>query len=1228
MMTLSLRTITSLLRSLMIASFLLAGALANAQWVVGDSSGTVMVYKMIPYGNNGYMGISDRLYVSTDAGATWEVRIPTLNTFPLQGLFPGAHFTDESNGIFAGCLGSLDQYAILRTTDGGLTWSNLDHSNNGAWPRQYHDLHFPSQNVGYAAGTNGRIMKTTNGGNTWTLLTPPALSTITSVHFTTDNIGVIAGDNMILRTTNGGTSWNSVLSVTGEHVMNAVGNTLVVAGEDVVHISTDAGITWTTRPSPAADPSDVHVFSGQHFVVIDDILDKAFLTTSGGLYWEEIVMPVSGHLSSVHFRSPLSGCIGGKRQWNRSLIFTTNNGSWDLLPVVGLSSSQTAQCGSVVMSFQAVGAAPNWSVQWFQNDTLIGTGPAIDVEFTATTGSAGVELHVSNGNQTTILPWNTGVTVVQPFTIDAGSDHTFCAGNSIQLSVTGPPNTSYSWSPGTGLNNPTSASPTVTGLTAPVTYTVTATQGPCTSTEQVFIDVVPEIADEDWIELITGNTLGIFAFPDPYNGFMSSGGIMHRTHDGGSTWQQVPGPNITSFSVGRLQMVDAFYGYASAGYTMYRTTDGWNSYSPVSLPIANGNSYEHVYTRGRDTAIVWLNQNPSPSKLLRTMDGGNHWELVHSSIGAIMDIVWLNDTIILAGGGTGIGNARLFRSDDAGASWNQIQVSTIPIAIADLEVAADGTVYAVNGPHLYSSTDQGLTWEHMLTNPTTTLYQGIGAVTFQGPDTGYATIGGALYRTVNGGACWQQMGSSSISGPFFRITSTGHYTFVQGSSGQSYILYRDEMPPPGLAFTLYGDTICSGNDQIAVNNSIGFSNYEWYLDGVLISSDVQPQFSNVASGSHTLQLVGYLNGGTQSLSKPFFVDAYEVTPVLVLPTSECWVDGMISITAVTPAPAIGQQWFTVGGGDNLFPINAGGNVLTVNGSTNPYAYVSRPISPNGCPGHYSEPVTPPIMPWLSNTSGPQNICLPGMATTEYSVTANSNSNIQEFEWVLSPPEAGVPAPNGNNCSINWDQEFSGQVVLRVRAANDCGFGPFNSQWPINLVQSAVITQQPEDVYVDLGQPFSLSVQVDGNVNNTGWHRNGLFTGQTTPVLSIASASQSDAGAYYWRGWQSSACGWLHSDTVQVIVLDPLGVGTSAHAGMPRIFPNPFNEQLHLSIPEDRIVTGVVLADVTGRRILERDLSAGDKEYDLVLPALAPGTYHIQLIGPGLNYSTILFKQDQ
>ena len=66
-------------------------------------------------------------------------------------------------------------------------------------------MDFPTSVIGYTAGLNGNIYKSTDGGNNWAQQTSNTSAFLKSVDFTDSINGYITGDGgTILKTTNGG----------------------------------------------------------------------------------------------------------------------------------------------------------------------------------------------------------------------------------------------------------------------------------------------------------------------------------------------------------------------------------------------------------------------------------------------------------------------------------------------------------------------------------------------------------------------------------------------------------------------------------------------------------------------------------------------------------------------------------------------------------------------------------------------------------------------------------------------------------------------------------------------------------------------------------------------------------------------------------------------------------------------------------------------------------------
>ena len=81
------------------------------------------------------------------------------------------------------------------------------------------DLHFISINIGWVVGSNGTILKTSNGGITWSVQQSNLSSNIYSVCFTDSLHGWVCGpDGNILKTTNGGENWIQKQSGVSENI--------------------------------------------------------------------------------------------------------------------------------------------------------------------------------------------------------------------------------------------------------------------------------------------------------------------------------------------------------------------------------------------------------------------------------------------------------------------------------------------------------------------------------------------------------------------------------------------------------------------------------------------------------------------------------------------------------------------------------------------------------------------------------------------------------------------------------------------------------------------------------------------------------------------------------------------------------------------------------------------------------------------------------------------------
>ena len=147
---------------------------------------------------------------TTDGGNTWSsvvINIPSSSFFNFLGSIA---FTSSINGIFVGGGG-----VIYQTIDGGATWNPILYNplNNNAI--QFQGVAFSSATNGVAVGTysSNTFYRTTNGGNTWTIVNPGTSVWFHSIAFSSATNGVAVGFNgTIVRTTDGGATWTTINS--------------------------------------------------------------------------------------------------------------------------------------------------------------------------------------------------------------------------------------------------------------------------------------------------------------------------------------------------------------------------------------------------------------------------------------------------------------------------------------------------------------------------------------------------------------------------------------------------------------------------------------------------------------------------------------------------------------------------------------------------------------------------------------------------------------------------------------------------------------------------------------------------------------------------------------------------------------------------------------------------------------------------------------------------------
>jgi len=273
-------------------------------------------------------GSNGALYNTTDRGKTFtKLNIGINNSISCMT------FLDSKVG-FVGCSGSI----ILKTTDGGQTWQELLSSNSGpsgivalqflnkdtAYASQEYEnilvthdggmtwatasssqptntIAAPSALVAYAAGGDGFITKTADGGVTWNSVTPPNEFKdgydLSSICFISADTGFAVGLlGRILKTTDGGADWSTYsptyIPVTAISFPSP--DTGYMTTWNNVYKSTDSGMTWTMLPltvgtafASSSRFEQAQFSSADTGFLVSSSAVTVFNTADGGMTWTQ-----------------------------------------------------------------------------------------------------------------------------------------------------------------------------------------------------------------------------------------------------------------------------------------------------------------------------------------------------------------------------------------------------------------------------------------------------------------------------------------------------------------------------------------------------------------------------------------------------------------------------------------------------------------------------------------------------------------------------------------------------------------------------------------------------------------------------------------------------------------------------------------------------------------------------------------------------------------------------
>lgn len=515
------------------------------------------------------VGLAGTVLRTTDGGQQWRHA-----QAPLHELFIRTSFINPNQGWVM----TYSTYKILRTTDGGITWDSIS-----ILPFPYYlDMLFLNESVGFAAGNNGKIMRTTDGGVTWNATQTNSYGDVYTLHFANDLIGWASGPGRwALKTTNGGLTWTHMVTSGYEPSSRRVFSldaqrAYIVGSHDFLgtitgflYSTANGGATWQARYFDEV-LTDVYFFSPNSGWVcdIDGVIHQ---TTDGGMTWTQL----NGRSSRFTF-------AGSRRAWGiagSGLIFATDDGwqtyrsqtqavtTWILWAVSALDSNRAVACGV--------------------NSLVVGT---------------------KDGGKTWLQYYNPGNSTYLMDILYKSANEIWAVGQGGTLV--------HSTDGGTSWLDSTLNDPWLSGIafaTEDVGYIVAAS-GTLYRTSD---------AGKSWsVDARFGNTpLERIVFSSPTLGWIVADDGVHRSTDGGKTWQHVyatTGVPLDVAAVGNRAMFPKLN-------TIVYTTDAGSTWTTRTVFPLETSIYSIESVAFADDNNGWGVSNNG--RIYRTTNGGDSWNM-------------------------------------------------------------------------------------------------------------------------------------------------------------------------------------------------------------------------------------------------------------------------------------------------------------------------------------------------------------------------------------------------------------------------------------------------------------------------------------------------------------------------------------------------------------------------------------------------------------------------
>lgn len=505
--------------------------------------------------------------------------------------------------------------------DGGWFWQNPLPTSN-----LMSGIHFVSPTTGWIIGQAGLIMRTDDGGATWTTQRSGTDADFSSGFFLDENhawvIGTRVPQNVMLATRDGGATWIPQYPGTDETLesvffLDAM-NGIAVGAAGTIRRTRNDGLSWSTvNTGVGAQLYDVYFTDETHgWIVGGDGYSRVLLRSSdGGSIWTGALTIPGTTLARVQF---LDANKGWAAAGGGALLGTEDGGdTW---------TPTSAPLGT---NFQFVNASTGWRISPRLSRTSDGGATWKDLPWYVQPTRLGMQfldpLRGFSIRYDDLMPYQTGDGGATWQPILPAQDRTSFTGISFPTAREG-------WAL---ISDGTAWHTTDAGKTWQTVHTGFSRQGAVAidfpDTQHGWIAGYggtlfhTEDGGTTWKPQDIGSTAYLRAIQaiDADHAFILADTAAFRTRDGGGTWEALPGTP-------KFHMVSADVGFRVRGNIVQRTDDGALHWADVA-PLDERYRINLVHFLDAENGLLAGDFQPDafqPARpaLLRTRDGGRTWE--------------------------------------------------------------------------------------------------------------------------------------------------------------------------------------------------------------------------------------------------------------------------------------------------------------------------------------------------------------------------------------------------------------------------------------------------------------------------------------------------------------------------------------------------------------------------------------------------------------------------